>query len=152
MEAAIELWIAVDNLLQVSHLKVASNVVSSEVSIISRINWYLDRSRPVLCVSVKRNVCQEIWHQEDSVNNTFTLTEVTIIPLCVWILSFLLQILCVQYVCQQVFRKHTDSIHSNSINKHIKVGALGYLTWQFNNCFSQSYMLLIFLLTSCVLI
>ena len=28
----------VDNLLQVSHLKIASNMVSSEVSIISRIN------------------------------------------------------------------------------------------------------------------
>ena len=52
----IRLWIAVDSLLQVSHLKTASNMVSSEVSIISRINWYIDRSTAVLCVSVKRHI------------------------------------------------------------------------------------------------
>ena len=43
-----------------------------EVSIISRINWYLDRSTALCCVSVKRNVHQDIWHQEGSVNNKNT--------------------------------------------------------------------------------
>ena len=46
----IGLSIAVDNLLQVSHLMIASNMVSSEVSIISRINCYLDRSTVLCCV------------------------------------------------------------------------------------------------------
>ena len=46
----IRLWIAVNNLLQVSHLKIASNTVSFEVSIISRINWYLNRSTTLCCV------------------------------------------------------------------------------------------------------
>ena len=40
-----------DNLLQVSHLKIASNMISFEVSIISRINWYLDRSTGLCRVS-----------------------------------------------------------------------------------------------------
>ena len=62
----------VHNLLQVSHIKIAWNMVSSEVSIISRINWYLDRST-ALCVSVKRNVHQDIWHQESRVNNKNTI-------------------------------------------------------------------------------
>ena len=37
--------------LQVSHLKIASNMVSSEVLIISRINCYLNRSTALSCVS-----------------------------------------------------------------------------------------------------
>ena len=41
------------------------------------------------------------------------------------------------YLCQQVFRMHTDSSHSNSIDKHIEVAALGHKMWQFINCFLQ---------------
>ena len=62
----IGLSIAVDNLLQVSHLMIASNMVSSEVSIISRINCYLDRSTVLCCVSAWCDIYvhQDIWHQE----------------------------------------------------------------------------------------
>ena len=53
----IGLSIAVDNLLQVSRLMIASNMVSSEVSIISRINCYLDRSTVLCCVSAWCDIC-----------------------------------------------------------------------------------------------
>ena len=70
----IGLRIAVDNLLQVSHLKIALNMASPEVSIISLINWYFDRSTALCCVSAwSGNVHQDIWHQDRaSVNNKNT--------------------------------------------------------------------------------
>ena len=52
------------------------------------------------------------------------------------------------HLCQQVFRKHTDSSHSNGkLTKHIEVAALGLKMWQFINCFLQSCMLLILVFT-----
>ena len=73
-------------------------------------------------------------------------------------------------LCQQVFHKHTDSSHSNNIDKthwsccsrpqdedvslltvsqtvltkHIEVAALGHKMWQFINCFQLTVTLFLF--------
>ena len=43
----------------------------------------------------------------------------------------------------QAYRFHTFKQYW----QNIKLAALGHKTWQFNNCFLQSYMLFIFLFT-----